>query len=82
MAVGANRHYAVHEILPRHFVQSAARAKVGETVVRDAVDQLSAVAERAVNEVMTQLADDFPGGVAESIATGLRQRLATLRRAA
>ena len=80
MAVGANRHYAIHEILPRHFVQTAARAKVGETVVRDAIEQLSSVAERALDETLGQLPIGFPRDIAESIAIGLRERLATVQR--
>jgi serine/threonine-protein kinase HipA len=40
MAVGDSRHYVLHTIMPRHFIQCAAQACIGASVVEQIFDDI------------------------------------------
>jgi serine/threonine-protein kinase HipA len=75
MAVGDNRHYLIYEIMPRHFVQTAAKSGVPSSFVQSIFDELVESADAVTNQVMNGLPGGFPQELAESIVGGLRTRL-------
>jgi serine/threonine-protein kinase HipA len=81
MAVGDNRHYAVGSIMPRHFVQTARRAGMGEAAVEAIFDELIERIPPALDVVEAGLAADFPAGLVSSILAGVNARLQIARRA-
>jgi serine/threonine-protein kinase HipA len=81
MSVGDNRHYVVDTVLPRHFLQTAARSGVGETLVRPIFEELTQQVPAALDAVLNSLPVQFPAPLAQSIAEGMRQRLRLLERA-
>lgn len=74
MAVGDERHYVLHTVMPRHFVQTAAPAGFVEARVRALFEELLATLPAALDKTLASLPPDFPAPLAESIANGLRQR--------
>jgi serine/threonine-protein kinase HipA len=75
MAVGDNRHWVMDQIVPRHFVQSARNAGIGERVVDAILDELGDTALAKFEETLASLPRDFPGEVAASIHGGIQKRL-------
>ncbi len=80
MSIGKNRHYAVNEIVPRHFLQTAAAGGMGESIVREIFDELLERGEAAISNVKNGLPPDFPERLLESITKGFRKRLRLLER--
>jgi len=80
LAVGDSRHYVVHEIMPRHFLQTAAKSGIPATVVQSILDELLESAQTAVSKVMEDLPAGFPAELARSIVGGLRSRLRLVER--
>ena len=79
MAVGDNRHYVVGWIMPRHFVQTAIKSGIPETVVQEIFGELLANEENAVDQAVNSLPEEFPQELAESIIGGLMTRLRLLK---
>jgi serine/threonine-protein kinase HipA len=78
MAVGDNRHYVVHTILPRHFLQTAANSGIGPSVVKPLFGELLEKALAAIEKVLDELPAGFPEQIANSITKGFQERLRTL----
>ena len=78
LTVGNNRHYVIHEIMPRHFVQTAAKNGIPAPVVQTIFDELLQSEEAAITKVMSDLPAGFPRELATSIISGLRARLQLL----
>jgi serine/threonine-protein kinase HipA len=76
MAVGHNRHYAVHTILPRHFIQSA--EGTGIAPIEPVFEELRANLPGAIDGVLAALPGGFPAQIADSITSGVRSRLRIL----
>ena len=75
MAVGDNRHYRLHEIMPRHFAQTATTAGMPVADVQAVFDELAADMPGAIDTVCNALPDGFPYPIRDSIAAGAHQRL-------
>ena len=75
MAVGDSRHYVIDTILPRHFLQTAARSGVADALVRGIFDELAAQVPPALDSVLSALPAGFPAKLTASIAEGVRRRL-------
>lgn len=75
MSVGKSRHYRLHEIMPRHFVESAAQAGMPATEVQAIFDQLASDLPAAIDTACAGVPDDFPDELRRSIAAGALQRL-------
>ena len=75
LAVGDNRHYLVYEIMPRHFVETAAKSGVPSAFVQTIFDDLVESADAVINQVMKELPAGFPQELADRIVGGLRARL-------
>lgn len=80
MAVGDSRHYRINTIAPRHFVQTARRAGIGEKIVESVVAELVEHGEQAATQTIGRLPSRFPEVVTESIRAGFGRRLELLRR--
>lgn len=78
MAVGRNRHYIINEIVPRHFLQTAAASGMGESIVREIFEELIEHGEAAISNVGDDLPPDFPEPLFESVTEGFRRRLRLL----
>lgn len=82
MAVGKNRHYNVEEVFPRHFVQSAAAAGIGEAMITAVMHDLAGTLPHAFDEVTRALPAGFPDQIVESIRAGMNRRLRRIEAAA
>jgi serine/threonine-protein kinase HipA len=78
MSVGNSGHYRLHEIMPRHFIESAAQAGMPAEVVQSIVDELKTDMPAALDAVCNELPDDFPESIRNSICNGARERLRRL----
>ena len=78
MAIGNSRHYRHHEIMPRHFLQSAAQGGMPAATVQAIFDELKADMPAALDAVYNDLPYDFPEDLRDSICNGARQRLQRL----
>ncbi|MFC4311556.1 type II toxin-antitoxin system HipA family toxin [Steroidobacter flavus] len=78
MSVGDSRHYVLHTIQPRHFIQSAAQAGVSRRIVERAMDELQERVPVAMAEVAAKLPSDFPRSLRKSIFSGIEERLKTM----
>lgn len=78
MSVGTNRHYRMEEILGRHFVQSGEAAGLPKALMKEAVESMADIADRALAEVEQALPSDFPDRIHGSVKAGLAERLKRL----
>ena len=78
MAIGTNRHYAVHTIVGRHFVQTARSAGLPAKMVADVRAELSDTAGKRIAQALSTLPKDFPEKIAASITDGAKRRLKLL----
>jgi serine/threonine-protein kinase HipA len=74
MSVGKNRHYDVHEIMPRHFLQTADLAGVGLPAMRSIIEDLAEAAPRKAAAVIEALPQDFPVQLVDSVMTAISER--------
>ena len=78
MSFGTKPHYALRQIAPRHFFQTADRAGIGKQVVPSILEELCDGASAAVDGVLSALPPRFPEKVANSISKGIMGRLRIL----
>lgn len=75
MSVGTNRHYAVADIMPRHFIQTADDAAIAKSLVQTIFDDLTARASKMIDTVIDALPANYPASVADSVKHGVSERL-------
>jgi serine/threonine-protein kinase HipA len=75
MAVGNNNHYAVCDIVPRHFLQTANQAGIGAALLHSIFEDLAATTMIRAQAVVDNLPPGFPQDMAESIANGIANRI-------
>ncbi|WP_095090001.1 type II toxin-antitoxin system HipA family toxin [Mesorhizobium sophorae] len=78
MSVGKGRHYAINDIMPRHFIQTAELSGVGAALVKSIFDDLAESAVRAFDEVVESLPGGFPEAMTDSIGKAIVHRLGLL----
>ncbi len=78
MAVGKKRHYPVHKIAPRHFLQTAEACGMGESIIRGIFTDLQNQSEKAIADTVDSLPEGFPAALTDSIVGGYRSRLRLL----
>jgi serine/threonine-protein kinase HipA len=78
MAIGDRRHYVVHTVLGRHFLQTAKSCGLPDKTAHDLIQQLGDTAAKSIDQVLDALPKDFPQKIAASIADGAKRRLNTL----
>ncbi|TIS10583.1 MAG: type II toxin-antitoxin system HipA family toxin, partial [Mesorhizobium sp.] len=74
MSVGKSRHYSMHEIMPRHFLQTAEVAGVGTSLMRKIVEDIAANADRRAEAVISKLPRHFPAQLVESVRSAMAKR--------
>lgn len=80
MSVGKGRHYRLHEIMPRHFIESARKAGMPAVAVEDIFDELENDLPGALEAACAELPDDFPNKMRDSVTGAAMQRLERIRR--
>lgn len=75
MSVGDNNHYKMEEIHGRHFVQTAQKAGLPDYIVKEALEEISATAEKAMQTIEKSLPHDFPEEIHESVMRSMKLRL-------
>jgi serine/threonine-protein kinase HipA len=78
MSFGTKPHYAIRQVGPRHFFQTAALAGIGEDLVPLIIDELPGEGVVAIDRVKEDLPSGFPGRIAKSISNGVKRRLRIL----
>ena len=78
MAVGNNRHYRLHDIIPRHFMQTVAKAGMRQEVVTDICDELHSQIPFAIETACNEMPPEFPQALLDSITGGMKERLRRL----
>ena len=75
MAVGNNRHYRLHDIMPRHFLESAAVAGMPATTVQAILNELRDSVPGAIDTACADLPGEFPAAIRDAIAGGASRRM-------
>jgi serine/threonine-protein kinase HipA len=75
MSFGEKPHYALQQIVPRHFFETADRARLDKDVVASILKDLLAVVPVALERTLVELPPQFPQDVADSIGNGIIRRL-------
>jgi serine/threonine-protein kinase HipA len=78
MAVGDNRHYRINTIMPRHFLQTAQRASMGEQIMASIFEELRDTTHDVVRNAIAELPQGFPEVVTTAIRSGINRRLSYL----
>jgi serine/threonine-protein kinase HipA len=78
MSFGTKPHYAMRQITPRHFFQTAARAGIGKDVLPSILEELCHDVPAAIDRVNADLPTGFPDKIADSISNGIKRRLRVL----
>jgi serine/threonine-protein kinase HipA len=78
MAIGTNRHYAVHTVVGRHFVQTAKSASLPDKMATEVIGELADTATRSIDSALSALPGGFPEQIAASISEGAKRRLKSL----
>ncbi|MER8387951.1 type II toxin-antitoxin system HipA family toxin [Mesorhizobium sp. M1428] len=78
MAIGDARHYLIDSVMPRHFIQTAAKAGIGPKPVTAIFDELRQQALMAIELVSASLPKGFPSQVADAIGNGVKARVRRL----
>lgn len=78
MSFGTRPHFKMRQIDPRHFFETANRARMGTQVVSSILDELRSGVSAAQGLVMSELPARFPEEIADSIRKGIDRRLHAL----
>ncbi|WP_226584235.1 type II toxin-antitoxin system HipA family toxin [Acuticoccus sediminis] len=81
MAVGKSRHYTLSEIQPRHYVETAKRAGVGEGVVKRVWEELLESVPGAFDRAADVLPSTTPSELPDTIRKTSERRLGQIGRA-
>jgi serine/threonine-protein kinase HipA len=82
MSVGDNRHYHVHEILPRYYQQTATGAGLPKEWVNWALEEIADTLPDAIRIACETLPADFPEDLRDAIVEGALKRREILAAAA
>ncbi len=75
MSVGKKRHYALGDVVPRHFEQTADIAGIGAPLVRSLFADLAANVPHQTSAVIDAVPSGFPQEMIDSIAGGIADRI-------
>jgi serine/threonine-protein kinase HipA len=75
MSVGDSRHYRIDQIHPRHFIQTGAEAGLPKFLVPDAIEEVAARANDAIESIEKSLPKGFPAVIHDSISAAVADRI-------
>lgn len=78
MSAGQRGHYRIDQLLPRHFDETAIRAKVPQPLRDQVFEELAAAGPAAFDQIEADLPPDFPEHIALPILEFGRARLASV----
>ncbi|MDC0660783.1 type II toxin-antitoxin system HipA family toxin [Leisingera sp. SS27] len=78
LAMAADGHYRINEVVPRHFLQAAKAAGFGVALAEEVLADIQLQLEPALETVLGTLPAGFPQLLPESIASGVRRRAGAL----
>ncbi len=78
LAMAADGHYRINEVVPRHFLQAAKAAGFGVALAEEVLADIQLRLEPALETVLGTLPAGFPQLLPESIASGVRRRAGAL----
>jgi serine/threonine-protein kinase HipA len=78
MAIGDNRHYLVHTITGRHFLQTAKSCGISEATAKQVMEELADTGAHALDGVLSSVGRSVPADLANQIATAAKGRLGAL----
>lgn len=70
---GKNKHYAWHEILPRHWFSHSAKADFPKAQMQQIMDDVTDRLESVIDVTAARIPADFPHQIAETIFTGMKR---------
>lgn len=74
MSVGDNRHYKIDDISIRHFIQTAEKANLPKSLVKDVAEEISDTSEKKIEKLGEDLPKDFPEELHQSISKAFLSR--------
>lgn len=75
MSVGKNRHYAIDDIVPRHFIQAAGLCGVGTPAMKAIFEDIAANAEQQAGCAIAALPNGFPDQRVRSTMAAISHRV-------
>ena len=75
MSAGDSGHYGVADLLPRHFMQTAKKSRMGEAQIQRVFADLAANVVRWMDDVIAALPGGFPDELVTSVKGGVTSRL-------
>ncbi|HEX8755066.1 MAG TPA: type II toxin-antitoxin system HipA family toxin [Steroidobacteraceae bacterium] len=78
MAIGKSRHYVVHTIAGRHFVETGDQCGLPAQLVSDIIQEIGDTGKTSIDAAIAALPRDFPAVIADSISTGAKRRIGLL----
>jgi serine/threonine-protein kinase HipA len=78
MSVGKNHHYLIHQVLPRHFMQTAEQAGISLKSVATTIEELRDTARKSVAAVIDGLGNSVAQSVFDPIQKGIAARIERL----
>lgn len=78
MSIGKNRHYLIHQVLSRHFMQTAEQAGISLKSVATTIEELRDTAGKSVADVVGGLGNSVPQSVFGPIQKGIVERIERL----
>lgn len=80
MSIGKSHHYRVEEVMPQHFVQSAAMAGIGASLVRSTFEDIVANTMTKAEQAIDDLPPDFPEQLVASISEAMTHRITMIEK--
>lgn len=78
MSVGNNNHYKMEDIQGRHFLETAQKAGLPAYIAKEALDEISGMAEQALQSIEEKLPSDFPEEIHNSVQRAMRERVRSM----
>lgn len=75
MSVGDNNHYRLDAILRRHFEETAARAGLPRALAKQAIEEMAAKAESALEAAQRGLPEGFPEEIVAAVGNAVKSRV-------
>lgn len=78
MAIGRSRHYVVHTIAGRHFVETGELCGLPAKLVSDVIQEIGDTGKDCIDAAVSALPADFPAAISDSVSRGAKSRIGLL----